>query len=39
MDYAILGEEEEATIEFPAILKLLIEKTRIFGNNPQIRQW
>ena len=35
MDSAILGEEEEATTEFP----LLIKKTRIFGNNPQILHW
>jgi len=39
MDSAILVEEEEATTEFPSILKLFIKKTRIFGNNPQIRQW
>jgi len=39
MDFAILVEEEEAATEFPFILKLLIKKTRISGNNPQIRQW
>jgi len=39
MDSAILVEEEEAASEFPSILKLLITKARISGNNPQIRQW
>jgi len=39
MDSAILREEEEAVIEFPSILKLLIKKTTLFGNNPQIREW
>jgi len=39
MDSAILVEEEETASEFPSILKLLINKTRISGNNPQIRQW
>jgi len=39
MDSAILREEEEAATEFPSILKLLMKKTRIFGNNPQIREW
>jgi len=39
MDSAILVEEEETITEFPSILKLLIKKTKIFGNNPQIRQW
>jgi len=39
MDSAILREEDEAATEFPSILKLLIKKTRIFGNNPQIREW
>jgi len=39
MDSAIQVEEEEAATEFPSILKLLIIKTRIIGNNPQIRQW
>ena len=32
-DTAILREEEEADIDFPSLLKLLITKTRIFGNN------
>ena len=39
MDSAILREEEEAVIEFPSILKLLIKKTKLSGNNTQIRQW
>jgi len=39
MDTAILREEEEAANKFPSLLKLLINKTRIFGNNPQIREW
>jgi len=39
MDCATLAEEEEAANEFPSILRLLIKKARIFGNNPQIRQW
>jgi len=39
MDTAILREEEEATTELPSLLKLLIKKTRILGNNPQIREW
>ena len=39
MDSAILEEEEEAATEFPSILKLLIKKIKIAGNNPQIRQW
>jgi len=39
MDSAILTEEEEAATEFPSILKLLIKKIKIAGNNPQIRQW
>jgi len=39
MDFAILVVEEEAATEFPSILKLLIKKSRISGNNPQIRQW
>ena len=33
MDTPILKEEEEADIEFPSLLKLLITKTIIFGNN------
>jgi len=36
---SILVEEEEAATEFLSILKLLIKKIRISGNNPQIRQW
>jgi len=39
MEFAILVEEDEAATEFPSILKLLIKKTRISANNPQIRQW
>jgi hypothetical protein len=39
MDSAILVEREEAATEFPSILKLLIKKIKIFGNNPQIQQW
>jgi len=39
MDSAILTEEEEAATEFPSLLKLLIKKIKIAGNNPQIRQW
>jgi len=39
MNFAILREEEEAATEFPSILKLLIKKIKIAGNNPQIRQW
>jgi len=39
MDSAIETEEEEAATEFPPILKLLIKKIKIAGNNPQIRQW
>jgi len=39
MDSAILREEEKAATEIPSILKLLIKKIRIFGNNPQIREW
>jgi len=39
MDFTILVEEEEAATEFPSVLKLLIKKTTISGNNPQIRQW
>jgi len=39
MDSAILTEVEEAATEFPSILKLLIKKIKITGNNPQIRQW
>jgi len=36
MNFAILREEEEAATEFPSILKLLIKKIKIAGNNPQI---
>jgi len=39
MDSTILGEEEKAATEFPPILKLLIKKTKLSGNNTQIRQW
>jgi len=39
MNFAILREEEDAATEFPSILKLLIKKIKIAGNNPQIRQW
>jgi len=34
MDSDILAEEEEAATEFPSILKLLIMKIQIVGNNP-----
>jgi len=36
MNFAILREEEEAATEFPSILRLLIKKIKIAGNNPQI---
>ena len=39
MNYAILREEEDAATEFPSILKLLIKKIHITGNNPLTRQW
>ena len=39
MNHAILREEEIAATEFPSILKLLIKKINITGNNPLIRQW
>jgi len=39
MNLTILREEEDAATEFPSILKLLIKKIKIAGNNPQIRQW
>jgi len=39
MNQAILREEEDAATEFPSILKLLIKKIHITGNNPLIRQW
>ena len=35
--FAILREEEEAATEFPSILRLLIKKIKIAGNNPQTR--
>jgi len=38
MNFAILREEEDAATEFRFILKLLIKKIKIAGNNPQIRQ-
>jgi len=39
MNLAILREEEDAATEFPSILKLLIKKNKIAGNNPLTRQW
>jgi len=39
MNLAILTEEENAATEFPSILKLLIKKIKIAGNNPLTRQW
>jgi len=39
MNFTILREEEEVETEFPSILKLLIKKIKVAGNNPQIRQW
>ena len=39
MNHAILKEEEDAATEFPSILKLLIKKINITGNNPLTRQW
>jgi len=39
MNHAILREEEDAATEFPSILRLLIKKINITGNNPFIRQW
>jgi len=39
INFAILREDEEAATEFPFILRLLIKKIKIAGNNPQIRQW
>jgi len=35
----ILREEEDAATEFPSILRLLIKKITISGNNPLTRQW
>ena len=39
MNHAILREKEDAATEFPSILKLLIKKIKIAGNNPLTRQW
>jgi len=39
MKLAILRDEENAATEFPSILKLLIKKIKIAGNNPLTRQW
>jgi len=39
MNHAMLREEEDAATEFPSILKLLIKKINITGNNPLTRQW
>jgi len=39
MNHAILREEEEAATEFPSILKLLIKRIKIAGNNLLTRQW
>ena len=39
MNHAILRKEEDAATEFPSILRLLIKKINIIGNNPLIRQW
>ena len=39
MNLAILREEEDAATKFPSILKLLIKKIKIAGNNPLTRQW
>jgi len=39
MNHTIVKEEEEAAIEFPSILSLLIKKISIAGNKTQIRQW
>ena len=39
MNHAILKEEEDAVTEFSSILKLLIKKISITGNNPLTRQW
>ena len=39
MNHAILKEEEDAATEFPCVLKLLIKKISITGNNPLTRQW
>ena len=39
MNHTILREEEDAANEFASILKLLIKKIKITGNNPLTRQW
>ena len=39
MKHAILRKEEDAATEFPSILKMLIKKIKIPGNNPLARQW
>ena len=39
MNHAILKKEEDAATEFPSILKLLIKRIKIAGNNPLTRQW
>jgi len=39
MNHAVLREEEDAATEFPSILKLLIKKINITGNNLLTRQW
>jgi len=39
MNLSILREEENAATEFHSILKLLIKKIKIAGNNPLTRQW
>ena len=39
MNHAILRAEEDAATEFPSILKMLIKKINITGNNSLIRQW
>jgi len=36
INHAILREEEDAATEFPSILKLLLKKINITGNNPLI---
>ena len=36
MNQAILQEEEDVATEFPSILKLLIKKISITGNNPLV---
>ena len=39
MNHVILRKEEDAATEFPSILRLLIKKINIAGNNPLIQQW